>query len=76
MAIAPNYVHLGRGNLSVARSYRQRYSIWMMKAYREDILLNLPANADPLEVCLDYCHTVSSNIKLFVRDKTHKMTID
>lgn len=42
MAIAPNYVHLGRGNLSVARSYRQRYSIWMMKAYREDILLNLP----------------------------------
>ncbi|WNC59791.1 hypothetical protein RHJ80_09970 [Thermosynechococcus sp. QS41] len=48
----------------------------MMKAYREGILLNLPANADPLEVCLDDCHTVNSNIELFLRDKTHKMTID
>lgn len=70
------YVHLRRDDLSVAHSYRQRYGIWMMKAYREGILLNLPANADPLEVCLDYCHTVNSNIELFLRDKTHKMTVD
>ncbi|XFA73517.1 hypothetical protein RYO59_001765 [Thermosynechococcaceae cyanobacterium Okahandja] len=70
------YVHLKRDDDSVARSYRERYGIWIMKAYREGILLNLPANADPMAVCLDYCDTVNSNIELFLRDKTHAMTID
>ncbi|WP_198406050.1 hypothetical protein [Parathermosynechococcus lividus] len=70
------YVHLRRDAASVARSYRERYGIWIMKAYREGILLNLPANADPLAVCLDYCDTVNSNIEFFLRDKTHTMTID
>ncbi len=70
------YVHLKRDDASVARSYRQRYGIWIMKAYRDGILLNLPPNADPMAVCLDYCHTVNSNIEFFLRDKTHTMTID
>jgi hypothetical protein len=70
------YVHLRRDAASVARSYRERYGIWIMKAYREGILLNLPADADPLAVCLDYCDTVNSNIEFFLRDKTHTMTID
>ena len=28
---------------------------------------------DPLEIALDYCHTVNSNIEAFLQDKSRKM---
>ena len=36
----------------------------------------MPKESDPMEVALDYCHTVNSNIDLFLRDKTHTMEIN
>lgn len=49
-----------------------------MKAYRSEILMgageleNL-TEAHKLPYCIDYCDTVNSNIRLFLRDKPHKI---
>ena len=68
------YVHLTRDIHAVAKSYAGRYDIGIMKAYRgKGILMGLPEDADPLQVALDYCQTVNSNIKAFLKDKTKKM---
>jgi len=69
------YVHLVRSELETARSLVKRYRrrkgiIW---AYRQAILLRSAAGMDPLEVSLDYCRTVNSNIEAFLRDKTRQM---
>lgn len=69
------YIHLVRSELETARSLVKRYRrrkgiIW---AYRQAILLRSPAGMDPLEISLDYCRTVNSNIEAFLRDKTWKM---
>ncbi len=40
------------------------------------ILMGLKGENDPMAVALDYCHTVNSNIELFLRDKTRKMEIN
>ena len=69
------YVHLTRNEIEVARSLLKRYDrrkgiIW---AYRQAILLRTPPVVDPLEVCLDYCRTVNSNIEAFLENKTRKM---
>jgi hypothetical protein len=45
-----------------------------MRAYHQDgILRKLPSDTTPLEVALDYCDTVNSNIESFLKDKTHRM---
>lgn len=68
------YVHLTRETGSVAASYAQRYGSGIMRAYRGGgIIMGLPGDADPMDVALDYCDTVDSNIKLFLRDKPRKM---
>ena len=37
--------------------------------------MRLPAHAPPMDVCLDYCDTVNSNIEMFLKDKTKKMEL-
>ena len=71
------YVHLKRDERDVARSFSRRYSRGIIKAYRGDgILRKLPEESDRMNVALDYCRTVNSNIELFLKDKTRKMEVD
>lgn len=67
------YIHLKRNSAEVARSFAGRWSHGIMKAYREGMLTNVAAELEPLPVARDYCDTVSSNIALFLKDKTCKM---
>lgn len=70
------YVHLKRSERDTACSFFKRYHSGIIKAYRGNgILMGLPEKHDPLSVCLDYCDTVNSNIDLFLRNKSKKITI-
>jgi hypothetical protein len=71
------YIHLKRNEEDTARSYVRRFSSGIMKAYRRGgILMGLLGESDQMAVALDYCHTVNSNIELFLKDKTRKMEIN
>ena len=71
------YVHLKRNESDTARSFTKRYSLGIMRAYRgSGILMDLPEQSDPMSVSLDYCNTVNSNIELFLKDKSQKITLD
>ncbi|MFA6959824.1 MAG: hypothetical protein WC205_03620 [Opitutaceae bacterium] len=67
------YVHLRRDDRKTAESFAERYNRGILRAYRCKMLMRLPSSTNPLDVCLDYCDTVNSNIALFLRDKTKKM---
>ncbi|MBP6313507.1 MAG: hypothetical protein KA408_14625 [Flavobacteriales bacterium] len=67
------YVHLRRDDGKTAESFTKRYEQGIIKAYRDDIHLDYANDKDPLEVSLDYCDTVNTNIAQFLKDKTHKM---
>jgi len=68
------YVHLLRDPLKTAQSFAARYQRGIIHAYRRKLLMGCPRNADPVQVCMDYCDTVNTNIALFLRDKTQQMT--
>ncbi len=68
------YVHLTRDTAETAKSFTKRYSYGIIQAYRSAILLDLPEDADPMAVSLDYCETINSNIELFLKDKTYRMS--
>lgn len=67
------YVHLTRDPQQAAQSFVNRYHSGIIRAYRKKIYIGLPKSAPPLDVALDYCHTVNSNIIQFLRDKPRKM---
>jgi hypothetical protein len=67
------YIHLQRAPEKVAASHVQRYSHGIIKAYRQGIIRGLDEQADPFEVSMDYCDTVTENIRCFLKDKTHTM---
>lgn len=69
------YVHLERDILDVARSFLNRKDRGIMRAYRADILMGADKRRDveDLAFCIDYCQTVNTNIRLFLKDKTRKM---
>ncbi len=67
------YVHLRRDDERTAQSYLNRYNRGILRAYREKILMRLCTTAPPLDVCLDYCDTVNTNIELFLRGKPRQM---
>ena len=69
------YVHLRRDAEATARSLLKRYGRGIIRAYQAAILLDCPDDADPMEVCLDYCHTVNSNIEHFLGNKSRVMTV-
>ncbi len=68
------YVHLIRDQKKTAESFRLRWGAGnsIITSYFKGIL---PAPANPMQICLDYCETVNSNIELFLKDKPQKMTI-
>lgn len=70
------YVHLFRDQNDTAKSFTKRYDIGIIKAYRTEISINLQEKYSPMDVSLDYCETVNSNIELFLKDKTKKMIIN
>lgn len=71
------YVHLKRNESDTARSFTKRYSSGIIKAYRGDgILLGLPEYSDRMDVAIDYCRTVNSNIELFLKDKSQKLEVN
>jgi len=69
------YVHLRRDDLETARSFERRFGFrrGIIAAYRSNLHIGLDESTPPLEICLDYCDTVNSNIELFLKDKTRKM---
>ena len=68
------YVHLKRNRHATAESFEKRYHKGVIVGYSKYILWRLSPDYSPLDVCLDYCHTVDANIDAFLRDKPHKMT--
>lgn len=70
------YVHLRRNRQDTAESFVRRYQAGIIRAYREQILLGLPEETDPLTLALDYWETVNRNIELFLRDKSRVLTIE
>jgi hypothetical protein len=70
------YVHLIREREEVANSFAKRYNSGIIEAYRKRIFIGLaPHKASPLEVCRHYYDTVNANIKMFLKDKEHQLTI-
>lgn len=72
------YVYLKRDSQAVANSYLNRYYYpWsIIYSYREGIIMGGLEDANPSEICIDYCNTINSNIDLFLRDKTNKMVFN
>lgn len=69
------YVHLRRDDRKTADSLLNRYHGGIMRAYAAGILMRKNARHNRLNVCLDYCDTVNSNIECFLKDKSHQMTM-
>jgi hypothetical protein len=67
------YVHLRRDPLKTARSFEKRYNFGIINAYREAVVYGCAETTPPFDVCLDYCHTINSNIEAFLANKTQKM---
>jgi hypothetical protein len=68
------YVHMKRDDAATAESLFRRSHSGMMRAYAAGVLMRKGANHSPLDVCLDYCDTVNSNIVAFLKDKSRTMT--
>ncbi|MCP3928801.1 MAG: hypothetical protein GY705_06845 [Bacteroidetes bacterium] len=69
------YVHLLRDDHGTATSYKKRYGSGIIRGYTKGMMMGRHPKAVAMEVCLDYCKTVNSNIELFLKDKPHQMTI-
>lgn len=72
------YVHLTRDPEAVAASFAARAHQGILKAYRTDILSRSryrSRGVPVMEFCRDYVDNVTSNIELFLRDKTHVMSM-
>jgi hypothetical protein len=67
------YVHLMRDSEAVIASFERRYSFGIMQAYREGILLGGEPGQSSREQAVDYLDTIESNIRLFLKDKSHWM---
>ena len=69
------YVHLRRSDLETAQSFvkRWKYKFGIIGAYSSGVLGGPSPEDSLLDVCLDYCDTVNSNIEAFLANKTKKM---
>ena len=70
------YVHLTREAEDVAQSFAKRAHQGILKAYRGDLLARsqaIPPVPRLIDFCRDYVETVTQNIHLFLRDKSHVM---
>jgi len=66
------YVHLLRDKDDTVNSFMKRTDFGIMKAYREGIYLT-DSKTNLQVYASDYIDTVNSNIKHFLKDKTHTM---
>ena len=70
------YVHLQRDVAAVAASYAKRHSKGIMRAYQgQGIVMGLPTTTAALDVAMDYCNAVNSNIRAFLRDKSQVLEV-
>ncbi len=69
------YVHLTRDATATAQSFVSRYDRGIMQAYRTAIINKPSADIEPLEMALDYVHTVERNIAAFLVGKPHVMVV-
>jgi hypothetical protein len=70
------YVHLTRNPDEVAESFAARWDMGIMLAYRMGISPTTQnPKIEPIALASDLVRTVTSNIDLFLRDKTSKMAM-
>lgn len=72
------YVHLTRAPEEVARSYAARVQHGIMRAYHTAIIYRaqkLTPDVPVIDFARDYVDTVTENIRHFLRDKSHVMTM-
>jgi len=68
------YVHLVRDSNEVAASFMKRWGLGIISAYR-GAMIQRSSMVEDKGIVLDYCETVGSNIRLFLKDKTKKLDI-
>lgn len=72
------YVHLTRAQEDVAASFVKRADKGIMLAYRTEILMRAAwrnRGATLEDLALDYIDTVTTNIRVFLRDKPHTLAV-
>lgn len=70
------YVHLKRDIFETAASFsRQWGGRGVIKAYYQGIK-GFRRGTPIMDICVDYCETVSANIYAFLKDKSHKAVIN
>ncbi len=70
------YVHLTRTKSEVISSFNKRENFGIMKAYKEGILLGGEESQSIDSIAEDYIDTVESNIHLFLKNKSNKITFN
>ncbi len=70
------YVHLRRDPTKTAESFAKRYKKGIIYAYRSAILLNASHRLDRIQLCYDYVQTVTANIEVFLKGKSHQIEIE
>jgi hypothetical protein len=68
------YVHLSRDLKQTAESFAKRENYGIMNAYKQGVLLGGSEEQTPYDIALDYIDTIETNIELFLKDKTNKMS--
>ena len=57
----------------------KHYNIQNYIRYKNDVeatIKRISKQSEPIDVAIDYCDTVNSNIKFFLKDKKHKILIN
>ncbi len=67
------YVHLRRDDQATAKSYSTRFGSGIIRGYAKGMMMGKHPKSVAMELCLDYCKTVNSNIECFLKDKPKKM---
>lgn len=67
------YVHLKRSKEDTASSFARRYDFGIIKAYKSHVL-PVKEDAPKMKVCRHYWETINSNIEMFLKGKSKKMT--
>lgn len=72
------YVHMLRDETAVAKSYLKRWKSEhsIIYGYRTTIVPNPEPGPPPLEMVRDMCRTVNANVRAFLKDKPHAVTVN
>lgn len=69
------YVHLKRDQQQTIESFSKRIDFGILKAYEQGILMHEEHLEAAHTIAQDYIKTVDSNIRLFLKDKSQKLTV-